>query len=167
MFCYLSLYISDAFQLYNDFQRLKDNQMWVRHHALNRVCSLVHSLFAFSKVRVNNTTMNIFVQRAFPLLGVMSWADGSEGGVVEPKGPALCPPPGSWYFRCHSEHLAPRLLLTPLHSSALTHFHCGPQVPGSSCPAPSTWTAPGCGSPTCGTTQSSPISWKPSEKDFR
>ena len=58
------------------------------------------------------------------------------------------------------------LLLLPLHFN-LTDVPYGLQAPGSSCHVPSMWMVPGCGSPTCGTTQSSPTSWKPSEKDSR
>lgn len=58
------------------------------------------------------------------------------------------------------------LLLLPIYFN-WTDSPCGPQAPGSSCRVPLTWMAPGCGSPTCGTTQSSPTSWKPSEKDSR
>lgn len=82
--------------------------------------------------------------------------------------------PGKRYFCCHSEHhgvppvgfvLAVASLNPPV--SALTGSPCGPQAHGSSCHAPSMWMAPGCGSPTCGTTRLSPISWKPSERDSR
>lgn len=135
--------------------------------------SWTFSVFAFSKVRTNNTTRNIFLHKAFPLFWVISWGREILGvgrrGVGEPTCPALYPPPaggisavtqklggmlGSWL-----------LLASPQLSS--DGFSFGRQAPGSSCHAPLTWMAPGCGSPICGTTQLSPISWKPSGKDSR
>lgn len=113
-----------------------------------------------------------FSIKPFLSFGWCSGRERSQGTGIEPECPVPCPPPSSWYSHCCSENpgsllwgmLGPCLLLTV---ATLTGFHHGLQVPGSSSHAQLTWMAPGCGSPTCGTIQLSPISWKPSEKDSR